>query len=430
MQTAEIHRRWLDFFAAARSHRRPFRLAGQRRSVAAVHGGRHGAVRPVSHRPRPCAVPARDERAEVHPDARHRRGRQDAAPRHLLPDVRQLLVRRLLQGAGDHLRLGAPDHDRGRRRPRASIRRTSGSPCTRTTTRRARSGAASPGLPDERIQGLGKDTNYWSTGQPGPAGPCSEIFFDRGPAYGIDGGPATDDDRYVEIWNLVFMQYLRGEGTGKADFEILGDLPKKNIDTGMGLERVAFLKQGVENMYEIDQVRPVLDRAAAARRQDVRCGPRGRRAAARHRRPRAQRAHADVRRGHARRTRAAATSCDACCVARCGPCACSASTARSLPGAVPRVARRDEGGLPRGRRRLRAHLAARLRRRGDVPAHARRGHGHPRHRCGEHAAVGSRGSSRATRPSSCTTRTASRSTSPSRWPRKPGSASTAPRSTA
>ncbi|AAT88944.1 alanine--tRNA ligase [Leifsonia xyli subsp. xyli] len=118
------------------------------------------------------------------------------------------------------------------------------------------------GLAEERIQGLGKDTNYWSTGQPGPAGPCSEIFFDRGPAYGIDGGPATDDDRYVEIWNLVFMQFLRGEGTGKDDFEILGDLPKKNIDTGLGLERVAFLKQGVENMYEIDQVRPVLDRAA------------------------------------------------------------------------------------------------------------------------------------------------------------------------
>jgi alanyl-tRNA synthetase len=119
------------------------------------------------------------------------------------------------------------------------------------------------GLPEHRIQRLGMDTNYWSTGQPGPAGPCSEIFFDRGPAYGIDGGPATDDDRYVEIWNLVFMQYLRGEGTGKNDFQILGDLPKKNIDTGMGLERVAFLKQGVENMYEIDQVRPVLDRAAA-----------------------------------------------------------------------------------------------------------------------------------------------------------------------
>jgi len=117
------------------------------------------------------------------------------------------------------------------------------------------------GLPDERIQRLDMDTNYWSTGQPGPAGPCSEIFFDRGPAYGADGGPATDDDRYVEIWNLVFMQYLRGEGQGKS-FDILGELPKKNIDTGMGLERVAFIKQGVENMYEIDQVRPVLDRAA------------------------------------------------------------------------------------------------------------------------------------------------------------------------
>jgi alanyl-tRNA synthetase len=117
------------------------------------------------------------------------------------------------------------------------------------------------GLPDERIQRLDMDTNYWSTGQPGPAGPCSEIFFDRGPAYGVDGGPATDDDRYVEIWNLVFMQYLRGEGSGKS-FEILGELPKKNIDTGMGMERVAFLTQGVENMYEIDQVRPVLDRAA------------------------------------------------------------------------------------------------------------------------------------------------------------------------
>ena len=118
------------------------------------------------------------------------------------------------------------------------------------------------GLPDERIQRLGMDSNYWSTGQPGPAGPCSEIFFDRGPAYGREGGPAADDDRYIEIWNLVFMQYLRGEGTGKNDFEILGDLPSRNIDTGMGLERVAFLKQGVENLYEIDQVRPVLDTAS------------------------------------------------------------------------------------------------------------------------------------------------------------------------
>ena len=118
------------------------------------------------------------------------------------------------------------------------------------------------GLPDDRIQRLDKDTNYWHTGQPGPAGPCSEIFFDRGPAYGIDGGPATDDDRYVEIWNLVFMQYLIDDVKSKTDFRIVKELPKKNIDTGMGLERVAFIKQGVENMYEIDQVRPVLDKAS------------------------------------------------------------------------------------------------------------------------------------------------------------------------
>ena len=117
------------------------------------------------------------------------------------------------------------------------------------------------GLSDERIQRMGKKDNYWDTGQPGPAGPSSEIFFDRGPAYGKEGGPAADDDRYIEIWNLVFMQFLRGEGSGK-DYPILGELPRKNIDTGMGLERVAFLKQGVENLYEIDQVRPVLDLAA------------------------------------------------------------------------------------------------------------------------------------------------------------------------
>ena len=118
------------------------------------------------------------------------------------------------------------------------------------------------GLPAERIQRMGREDNYWSTGQPGPAGPCSEIYFDRGPAYGPEGGPAVDDNRYIEIWNLVFMQYLIGNVRSKIDFDIVGDLPSKNIDTGMGMERVAFLKQGVENMYEIDQVRPVLDAAS------------------------------------------------------------------------------------------------------------------------------------------------------------------------
>lgn len=117
------------------------------------------------------------------------------------------------------------------------------------------------GLPDERIQRRGMKDNFWSTGARGPAGPCSEIYVDRGPEFGAEGGPVVDEDRYLEIWNLVFMQYERGDGGGKEDFPILGDLKQKNIDTGMGLERVAYLLQGVDNMYEIDEVRPVIDGA-------------------------------------------------------------------------------------------------------------------------------------------------------------------------
>lgn len=117
------------------------------------------------------------------------------------------------------------------------------------------------GLPEERIQRLGREDNYWHTGQPGPGGPDSEIFFDRGAQFGREGGPAADDNRYMELWNLVFMQDLLSDVRSQVDFDIAGPLPKKNIDTGMGLERVAFLKQGVANMYETDQIRPVLDRA-------------------------------------------------------------------------------------------------------------------------------------------------------------------------
>lgn len=117
------------------------------------------------------------------------------------------------------------------------------------------------GMPDERIQRRGMKDNYWSTGARGPAGPCSEIYVDRGPAYGAEGGPVVDEDRYLEIWNLVFMQDERGDGGGKEDFPILGELTQKNIDTGMGLERVAYLLQGVDNLYEIDEIFPVIGAA-------------------------------------------------------------------------------------------------------------------------------------------------------------------------
>ena len=120
------------------------------------------------------------------------------------------------------------------------------------------------GVPEQRIVRRGKADNTWDMGIPGPAGTCSELFYDRGPEYGPEGGPAVDEDRFMEFWNLVFMQVERGRSTGpnKGDYEILGELPSKNIDTGMGLERMATLLQGVDNLYEIDETRPVLDRAA------------------------------------------------------------------------------------------------------------------------------------------------------------------------
>ena len=117
------------------------------------------------------------------------------------------------------------------------------------------------GLPESRIQRMGKEDNYWDMGVPGPCGPDSEIWYDRGPDYGREGGPAVDEERYLEIWNLVFMQYQRGPGQG-FDYEIIGDLPAKNIDTGMGLERMATILQGVDNIFEIDTTWKVLDRAA------------------------------------------------------------------------------------------------------------------------------------------------------------------------
>ena len=118
------------------------------------------------------------------------------------------------------------------------------------------------GVPLERIQRRDMADNFWSMGVPGPCGPCSEIYFDRGPEHGREGGPIADETRYLEVWNLVFMQFERGDGPGKEGYPILGELPAKNIDTGMGLERMAALLQGVENIYEIDTTKIILDRAS------------------------------------------------------------------------------------------------------------------------------------------------------------------------
>ncbi|HSF85048.1 MAG TPA: alanine--tRNA ligase, partial [Acidimicrobiia bacterium] len=108
------------------------------------------------------------------------------------------------------------------------------------------------GVPAERVQRLDKD-NFWQMGVPGPCGPSSEIFFDKGSEHGKDGGPAVDDERFMEIWNLVFMQNVQDE-----PYHVVGDLPAKNIDTGAGLERVAVVLQGVDTVFETDLIRPVM----------------------------------------------------------------------------------------------------------------------------------------------------------------------------
>ena len=118
------------------------------------------------------------------------------------------------------------------------------------------------GVPADRIQRRGLADNYWHMGVPGPGGPCSEIYYDRGPEYGREGGPEADEDRYLEVWNLVFMQYQLSAVRSKIDFDTHGELPSRNIDTGMGLERMAALLQGVDNIYEIDTMWKVLERAA------------------------------------------------------------------------------------------------------------------------------------------------------------------------
>jgi alanyl-tRNA synthetase len=118
------------------------------------------------------------------------------------------------------------------------------------------------GLPESRIQFRGLKDNYWHMGVPGPGGPCSEIYYDRGPEYGRDGGPEADEDRFLEIWNCVFMEDVLSAVRAKDDFDVEGPLPFKNVDTGMGLERMASILQGVDNLYEIDTTWKILDRAA------------------------------------------------------------------------------------------------------------------------------------------------------------------------
>ena len=334
MESAEIARRFPRLLRTARPHRGAVGQPDRRRPDAAAGQRRHGAVQAVLPRPAGAAVPRGPPASQkCVRTAGHRGGRQDHPARHVLPDAGQLLVRRLLQGAGDPVRLGAADRLGGRRRLRLRPRTGCGSPSTTTTTRPRTSGTATVGVPLDRIQRRGMADNFWSMGVPGPCGPCSEIYYDRGPEYGREGGPVADEDRYLEVWNLVFMQFERGAGAGKEDFPILGELPSKNIDTGMGLERMAALLQGVDNIYEIDTMWRVLDRAAELTEQKYGREHRDRRRAAGRRRPRAHRGDAGRRRGAARPTRAAATCCAGSSAAASATCGCWPGRSAAGPAA-------------------------------------------------------------------------------------------------
>ena len=243
------------------------------------------------------------------------------------------------------------------------------------------------GIPAERITRRGKLDNYWHMGVPGPGGPCSELYLDRGPEYGREGGPAVDEDRYLEFWNLVFMQYELSAVRAKDDFDIAGELPKKNIDTGMGLERMATLLQGVDNLYEIDEVYPVLDRAAELT---------GKKYGA-HSGHAASESHPDDV-----RLRVVADHVRSCLML-IGDGVTPGNEGRgyvlrrmlrravrsmrllgydepSLPLLLPVSRGADEELLPRARGRLRPDLPDRVCRGGGVPSHPRLGHDHPRHR--------------------------------------------------
>ena len=114
------------------------------------------------------------------------------------------------------------------------------------------------GVAPERIQRLGED-NFWDMGETGPCGPCSEIFFDKGVAFGADGGPAEGgEDRFIEFWNLVFMQFEKGPGGSMVE------LPKQNIDTGAGFERVLSILNGVDSVFATDLFTPLLETASRA----------------------------------------------------------------------------------------------------------------------------------------------------------------------
>ena len=320
---------------------------------------------------------------------------------------------------GDYFKAGAIEHawnaghrQPGRRRLRLRPRPASGSPSTATTTRPRDLWQRIAGLPAERIQRRGGKDNYWDMGVPGPGGPCSEIYYDRGPEHGREGGPVVDEDRYLEIWNLVFMQDVRGElrAEGRAPADRRAAAARTSTPAWASSASPPCCRAS-DNVYETDLVRPVIERAeelsgrryGATATDDVRF-----RVIADHAR---SGVHDHRRRGDARQRGPRLRAAPAAAPDRALGPAARRDTSRCC-GAFAEVVRDAMAPvLPGAGHRLRADLGGRAGRGGGVPRHAR-----PPARGSSTRAVADDQAGRAarccpaTRPSSCTTPTASRST--------------------
>ncbi len=319
-------------------------------------------------------------------------------------------LRRLLQEGRHRAGLDAADQPRRPGRLRLRPRTALGDRLSRRRRGRSSCGRRSPGCRSSASSAAAWPTTTGRWASPDRAARRSEIYYDRGPEYGIEGGPEANEDRYIEIWNLVFMQNERGEGTSKENFEILGPLPRKNIDTGMGVERVACLLQGVDNVYETDLLRPVIDLVAGSRAARVRRRATTTTTSATGSSPTtAAPRRSSSPTASAPATTAAATCCAACCAGSSGPPSCWASTQPIIGELMATV--RDAMGpsYPGAGHRLRPDPAHRGRRGDGVQPHAGVGFAAVRRR--RRRDEGRRASPCCPAPtrSPCTTPTASRS---------------------
>ena len=324
----ELREMFLSFFETQRPPASAKLLArAAERQLHPPHQRRHDADEALVQGRGGAAAPPRLHLPEVHPHGRHRERRQDRPPRHLLRDAGQLLLRRLLQARGHRLELGVPD-----RRSSVWRRTVCTPPSMRATTRPWNIWHDEIGIPAEKIFRFGKEDNFWEHGS-GPCGPCSEIYYDRGPEYGCGKPGCTvgcDCDRYIEIWNNVFSQF---DNDGHDNYT---ELKQKNIDTGMGLERLACVCQNVDSLFDVDTVMNITHKVSELTGAHYGESEKTRRVPARHHRPHPLRDVHDLRR-HPPLER--------------GPWLCAAPSA--APRRAPRQAPRRQRSVPVSGRRHR-----------------------------------------------------------------------------